>query len=533
MTSTDEALPTGDSTTMSPPNEGHVPPARTMLVLTVLAHPSAERVGDWTRATAELSRSTPDFESPTGAAPRPLGDRYLSRKPVAIVRDAHGGVSISPGEGKAWVEVNAERITQRTRFGVEQLRRGVVLCLRGRVTLLLHYVAPRQAGEGIDDLGLVGTSAEMTAVREQITAASLVDSPVLVTGESGAGKQLVARAIHRAGPRSDKHYATINMATLSATHAASELFGHTSGAFEGAERAHDGGFVRADGGTLLVDEVSQTPLETQAQLLRALETGAVRPLGAPGDRRVDVRVIVSTDVDLEQRVDDGSFRRALLHRVAGFQIRVPALRQRRDDIGSLVLHFARTELTKLGLTRYIDEPDPERAWLSATVVARLAMHDWPGNVRELGNVVRQLVVSGRDQPTIRGGEELDALLGASTAAPSRGEPSGEPIDVGGYAQGSRGGIRHPTEVSEDELVAAMRANQWRLAPTARALNLSRTSLYRLIEQSNRIRRATTITADEATAVLEASGGNVVAAAEKLEVSTRALTLRLRSLDLLP
>jgi len=518
---------------MSPPNDGHAAQARTMLVFTVLAHPDPTRVGDWTRVTAELSRSAPEFESRSGGLPQPLNDRYVSRKPIELIRDAHGGISIGPGQGKTRVVVEGKRISQRTRFGVQQLRRGVVLCLRGRVALLIHYVAPSRSLEGDNDLGIVGHSAGIDTVRRQIATAAVVDEPVLITGESGTGKELVARAIHRTGLRAGQHYDTLNMATLSATHAASELFGHVRGAFAGAQSDHDGCFARSDGGTVLLDEVSETPLETQALLLRALETGSIRPVGSPGERPVNVRIIVATDVDLEQRIDDGSFRRALLHRVAGFQIRVPPLRTRREDIGALTLHFARTELAKRGLARYIDEPDAEQVWLSASVVARLAMHDWPGNVRELANVVRQLVMSGRDQPTIGGGAELDALLGTSTSDLPAEPATAEPIDVGPYAQGPEGGIRHPTEVSEDELVATMKANQWRLAPTARALNLSRTSLYRLIDGSSRIRRATAISPEEAQASLAAAGGNVVAAAESLEVSTRALTLRLRSLDLLP
>src|SRR5690606_9255737 len=199
----------------------------------------------------------------------------------------------------------------------------------------------------------------------------------LIRGESGTGKELIARAIHRESLRAEQPYEALNMATLSASLAASELFGHVRGAFTGADRNHTGCFVRCDSGTLFLDEIGETPIDTQAQLLRVLETRDVRPVGGSAPKTVDVRVIAATDADLEGAVRQGNFREALLQRLAGFRIIVPPLRERRVDIGPLIYHFARLELQTVGMTSLLEPSDERQPWISATTVARLCAYHWP------------------------------------------------------------------------------------------------------------------------------------------------------------
>lgn len=526
----DSLWKTSDDETTSPSEEnGSKGEPENTLGLTVLAHPEPGRVGDRARVAPELSRTAPAFESRDGAS-KPLADRYLSREPIAFVRDVYGGLAIDPSGSKNVIEANGTPLTQRTRFDLEDLRRGVVLCLRGRIVLLAHYMPVARPQTPTDDLGIVGGSAAIATVRRNITTAAEVDLPVLILGESGTGKELIARGIHDAGPRRDRPYEALNMGTLSATLAASELFGHRKGAFTGADRAHEGCFARAHLGTLFLDEVAETPMDTQALLLRALETGQVRPLGASEDRPVDVRLVAATDADLETLIEDGAFRRALLHRLGAFHIRVPPLRARREDIGPLVLHFARTQLHALGRENLIDDADPERPWLSAQVVARLARHDWPGNVRELRNVVRQLVVSSSDRPVIGEGVDLDGLLRRWVpSVPAATPPATDTTRAS--TPTPEAPARPKKEIAEDELIEALRQHAWRLAPTARALNVSRAALYRLIDRSTRIRKASEVPREEAAAALHAANGDVTRAAASLEVSPRALTLRLRALGL--
>jgi two-component system nitrogen regulation response regulator GlnG len=290
---------------------------------------------------------------------------------------------------------------------------------------------------------------------------------------------------------------------------------------------------------LFLDEIGETPTDTQAQLLRVLETHDVRPVGGSVTRQVDVRVIAATDADLETAVRVGGFREALLQRLAGFRIIVPPLRERRVDIAPLIYHFVRTELESLGMLELLRAADIEQPWVSAATVARLARYHWPGNVRELRNMVRQLAIAGRFQTELSLGSDLEALLRPieqRTIAPQsidiEAQDTLSPAGLtGSRDSASAARYRAPGEVDEDELISTLKAHGYRLAPTAKALNLSRTSLYSLVEQSSRIRKAADLRADQITAALGEAGGKLTKAAIALEVSAHALKLRMHALGL--
>ncbi|HEU4537176.1 MAG TPA: sigma 54-interacting transcriptional regulator, partial [Polyangiaceae bacterium] len=174
--------------------------------------------------------------------------------------------------------------------------------------------------------------------------------------------------------------------------AAAELFGAARGAYTGSTHDREGLFRSAQGGTLFLDEVGEAPPEVQVMLLRALETGEVHPVGAKAPVAVDVRLVAATDANLESQIRDGRFKEPLLHRLAGYEIRLPPLRERREDIGPLFYHFARGELEATGEARRLAPADPyEAPWLPAPIAARLVRHPWPGNVRQLRNWARQIV----------------------------------------------------------------------------------------------------------------------------------------------
>jgi len=506
--------------------------------LTILAHHDPAFVSR--RAvlfdTIELCRTTPFAALDQPGDSSPLEDPFVSRSPIRLTRDEET-VTIDPTQSSTEVQVDGETLTGPLRIETARLERGVVLLLRRRVALLLH-TTPALQKRTADEYGLVGTSDQIEQVRRHIRTVAPVDVPVLIRGESGTGKELIASAIHRHSPRGDAQYEAVNMAAIPGTLAASELFGHERGAFTGADRAHKGCFVRADGGTLFMDEVGDTPPEVQTQLLRALETHDIRPVGAPRSIQVDVRLISATDANLEDAIGAGTFRQALLQRLAGYQIPVPPLRERVEDIGALAYHFIRQELETLEQTELLDAPDPRHPWVSAATIARLARHDWPGNVRELRNVVRQLVISGRDQKELAAHSDLERILSSSAAAaktidsppstvetlPPDDRPSSRPT-------GSGTRYRDASEVNEDELVSVLREHGYRLAPTAKALGVSRTMLYAMVEKSTRVRKASDLEADEIVQAISQAGGNVAAAAEALEVSTHALKLRLQALGL--
>ena len=228
----------------------------------------------------------------------------------------------------------------------------------------------------------LGFTSSVGELRRAVERASAAPFPVLIQGESGSGKELVARSIHRTGPRRDRTFTTLNCAALPDDLVEAELFGHTRGAFTGAVADRPGVFEEAHGGTLLLDEVGELSARAQAKVLRVIQEGELRRIGEPVSRRVDVRIVSATNRDLREEVAAGRFRLDLLYRLDIIRITVPALRERREDIAVLAEHFWRDVTSRLG----------SRASLSAATVAALARYDWPGNVRELQNVLASLAV---------------------------------------------------------------------------------------------------------------------------------------------
>jgi DNA-binding NtrC family response regulator len=233
--------------------------------------------------------------------------------------------------------------------------------------------------------GLIGRTAGMLAVYKQIAHAANATAPVLIAGESGTGKELVARAIHANGRRSARPFVPINCGALTESVLESELFGHTRGAFTGAVADTKGIFEQANGGTVFLDEIGETSPGLQVKLLRVLQEGEVRPVGASRMVRVDVRVVAATNVDLEREVAQQRFRQDLFYRLSVIVINVPALRDRREDVPLLIQTFLQNACSRAG--RRID--------LTPAAVAALAAYRWPGNVRELENTIERLVVFSR------------------------------------------------------------------------------------------------------------------------------------------
>jgi len=235
---------------------------------------------------------------------------------------------------------------------------------------------------------LVGESAAMRKLTELIQTVAPSSSTVLINGETGTGKELVARAIHRASPRRGKPMVAVHCAALTESLLESELFGHVRGAFTGAQRDRAGLFESADGGTVFLDEVSEVSPATQVKLLRVLQEGEVRRVGASQDITVDLRVVAATNVDLQERIKEGRFREDLFYRLNVIRLDLPPLRQRGGDIPLLAQHFAGKYAGKL------ERPLPA---LTPETVEVLEAYAWPGNVRELENAIERAVVLSRGE----------------------------------------------------------------------------------------------------------------------------------------
>ncbi|MBN8469884.1 sigma-54-dependent Fis family transcriptional regulator [Corallococcus exiguus] len=521
--------------------------AQVMPALTLIGHAQPQRIGErllldgllsGERAVA-LSRNAPDFSRPGAVLALPLGDPFLSRTPVRFEAGADGSVRLRVPEGGTPVWVGSEPVRGGREFPAQALVAGVPLVLAGRVALLLHQATVRGAGAQTElaGLGMVGDSEGVVRVREDVLRVADLLVPVLVRGETGTGKELVARALHARSPRRAGPFVSVNLGALAKDLIAAELFGAVRGAFTGAARDREGFFRAAHGGTLFLDEVAEAPPEVQAALLRVLETQEVYPVGAQTPVRVDVRLVTATDADLEAHIRDGHFKAPLLHRLAGFEITVPPLRERREDIAPLFLHFARQELESTGEAGRLSSSDARaEPWLPASLAARLVRSAWPGNVRQLRNVARQLVIGSRGLPGLRVDARLEQSLDAD-ALPIPGHPlterSPSPAseDTPAPSETRAPARRKPSEVSEQEVLEALRACAWDLKATADWLGIPRSSVYVLIDKSSLLRTARDLSPEEITRCFHECEGDLDRMVQKLEVSRRALHRRVRELGL--
>lgn len=264
-------------------------------------------------------------------------------------------------------------------FRMDQMLASVERCLEGQRIQRENYVLRRQVNQYFDESGMVGNCDLMLSLCEVIKRVAPMPSTVLIEGESGTGKELAARAIHKWSERNGS-FVPINCGAMSAELLESELFGHVKGAFTGAHQAREGLFAYANGGTLFLDEIGEMPLSMQSHLLRVLEERKIRQVGGNREIPVDVRIIAASNRDLTEQVKSGKFREDLYYRLNVLAIRMPALRERLEDLPALAQYFATTLAKETGLSAPV---------LSDMDLMTLKQYSWPGNVRELKNVVER------------------------------------------------------------------------------------------------------------------------------------------------
>lgn len=348
--------------------------------------------------------------------------------------------------------------------------------------------------------GLVGTGAAMREVFRKIALYAPAEAAVVVTGETGTGKELVARALHERSLRTGGPYVAVNCSAIAEDLLESELFGHEKGAFTGAVRTHKGRFERADGGTLFLDEIGDMPLHTQSRLLRALEEGSIERVGAEAERKVDVRVVAATNVPLEKAVGQGRFRADLYHRLSVLRIHLPPLRERPEDIPALVDHFLQLFSRKYG--RRIER-------LTSEAIALLQSYLWPGNVRELRNVLERVFVETQGEAIgaraftewVRERQDFaPGRWGVEAVESSQPRPISPPYPLASaqrllaaapqtFVEAELMPLRkpgrrstRPLELDAEEIGKAYRAAGGNLAGAARLLGVHRATLYRYMEK---------------------------------------------------
>ncbi|QDF98876.1 sigma-54-dependent Fis family transcriptional regulator [Azoarcus sp. DD4] len=271
-------------------------------------------------------------------------------------------------------------------FRVDQILNSIKRCFERAGLARENFVLRRELAERSSDLlGLIGHSPAIQQLRGLIRRVGQMPSTVLLLGESGSGKEVVARALHQMSPRAQRPFVPLNCAAIASELIESELFGHVKGAFTGASETRNGLFYYAHGGTLFLDEISELPLAMQTRLLRVLEERKLRPVGSEREVPVDVRIIAASNRDLAAEVAAGRFRQDLYFRLAVVELRIPALRERVEDIPDLVQHFMTLLSAQLGVAPLA---------LSHELVTRLAAYAWPGNVRELRNLVERSLILG-------------------------------------------------------------------------------------------------------------------------------------------
>jgi transcriptional regulator with GAF, ATPase, and Fis domain len=522
-----------------------------------------------------VGRNDPPFAGPGAAPPRPLDDPQVSREQLRVRwLGAIGRFEVEPTRsarrpvGRVELrEGSLEAPTTSPLLGPTLLAPGACIAIGDRVLLGLELgrAPPRDA----DRMGLVGESEALWALRDEVRSVARFGRPSLVIGPTGAGKELVARALHLAGPRAPNPFVPVNCAALPETLVESVLFGHKKGAFTGADAEEKGLFRAADGGTLFLDELGELPLSVQPKLLRVLQDGVVVPVGAHEGRRVDVRLVAATHRDLDARVRAGTLREDLYHRMAAHVLRVPSLAERRFDIPELFAHMlGRLRAEHVALEWMWEAGRAWRPVLPIGFLADLLRRPYPGNVRELENLVERTarlnlhpgVFRAPDAPSAAAMRLAEAPIPAGESSDRLSDPpvaeallraSGEALGIAHKtvlkllppevlaaleAQTAREGLGDEARAqllrarAGEALFALFEAHAFNQSGVASALGTSRTTVIKLMEDLGMPRAADLDAAAIGRARAEA-GGDLDAAARLLRVSPSALKKRLTLLNL--
>ncbi len=491
------------------------------LFITIAFHPNTARIGSYVSLAGIrgekpriVGRESPCFSrgEPNGL---PLDDLYISREALHLCH-ASGGVILKRLANSSRVSVDGQEMISECKIDEAQLKRGVCIVLGGRIVLLLHRAIRPTTVQLDHDMkhSLVGSSAYMASLRKQIAQLAATDADVLIRGETGTGKELVANALHASSDRSSADLVAVNMAAIPTSLAPSILFGSIRGAYSGADKSSAGYFEQAEGGTLFLDEVGDTPEEIQTQLLRALQQREIQVVGGP-IRSVNVRVISATDAILGNQ--SCNFKAALHHRLSQSEIFLLPLREHREDVGTVFWSFVKTNFDAVGRNKLLPTEESGAYVIArwADLFAKFLMYTWPGNIRELKNFSQQIAVASSSALSVPG-SIIKRVSRSETVAVHENAP---PFQVQ---------VTVPKKYTEEEFLQGFEKARFEVSPAARQLGLSRQAIYRRIADTPGLCLADELPRYRIQEALDRYDGDIESAAMSLRVSFCALQARLRN-----
>ncbi|MFT4520353.1 MAG: DNA-binding NtrC family response regulator [Halioglobus sp.] len=502
------------------------------LVLTIVFHPDTSRIGQRAIVTRQkgttpfvLGRYSPSFCRLGDQEAYALDDRHVSRRALQLIYEDKI-LTVRRFEGASRCRFGEKELTASVELDVDQLAEGIPLLLGHSIVLMLRMdTAPSAAACDADGGDVLrGSSASTARVREQITRAASGDMDVLILGETGTGKELVATAIHQSSRRSNSPLVSVNMAAIPTDLATAALFGSARGAYTGADKSNTGYFEQAEGGTLFLDEIGEASTQVQPQLLRALQQREIQAVGGE-IKKVELRIISATDALLDDEAVD--FKAALRYRLAACEIVMPPLREHPEDIGELLIYFLKNSAAATDRDHCLpcsDSPAIDIA-IWAGFFFKLVCYRWPGNVREVANVSQQAVLACDIGDGLNDGlsDALQSILARHASHPS---PKGALRRSKAEPDAQRRSLH---DVDDEAFHAAMAANGFEIILVARQLQVSRAAVYRRIEATQHYRLVNAIDQSELQDVLASHDGDSVVAASELRVSHNSLRKRLQKL----
>jgi len=503
---------------------------------TIIYHADISRIGEVCQLLElkqdllqSFSRLSPEFSHLNSNRSQSISDPYISRKPIQLSL-VNGGLNIKkPAELTGNVTVNGRLLVDELFIVGNEWREGVLLSMSNRVVLFLHQ-SPRSKKVSSNDHGLLGESDVIAKLRVVIDRVADLKVPVLIRGETGTGKELIAQAIHNSSRRQQQKFVSVNVAAIPESLAISELFGSKKGAFTGATKDRAGYFQQADQGTLFLDEIGDAQEQVQVALLRTLETGEVTPVGGSNAIHVDVRLVAATDADLEQSIEDNRFRSPLLQRLAGFEIRLQPLRKRREDIGRLLIHFLKTELEAVNESHHLENTTSNVSFW-ASIFYKASLFDWPGNIRQLKNIAQQLAIYNREVEFLTLPDHIAELFTPRSVPVSNVDTAQQVIEEAPVPIEESKPRRKPSTVTEEELLEALKSKRWDLKASSEYLNISRAALYKIIDQTDSVCTASDYDVDTLRLSYTQNNGDLEKMVDALKISKAALKRRLKDLSI--